>query len=123
MFIYSIDSNKVRGLRRQKLREEKGKLLEAIEAYNRQAPEDRQVNREEVVSRLSVTGDHGADSLIWPWEVHSGGMELFTATCCLCRTSKSWYEYFIYYRLHNGLVCFFLYDFRAVINQHKKKNI
>ncbi|KAF4097447.1 hypothetical protein G5714_021455 [Onychostoma macrolepis] len=66
------DSNKIRHLRRRKLWEEKRKLLEAIKLYNEQVPDEERIAEEKVVSGLSVErGDSGADSLIWPWEVHS----------------------------------------------------
>ncbi|XP_051272930.1 uncharacterized protein LOC127372973 [Dicentrarchus labrax] len=65
------DSNKIRHLRRRKLREEKKKLLETIKLYNEQVSNEEQIDVVKVESRLSVVGgDTGAD-LIWPWEVHS----------------------------------------------------
>ncbi|XP_026064526.1 uncharacterized protein LOC113047387 [Carassius auratus] len=69
---YKPDSNKIRHLHRRKLWEEKRKLLQAIKLYNEQVPDEERIAEEKVVRGLSVgAGDSGADSLIWPWEVHS----------------------------------------------------
>lgn len=80
-----IDSNKIRHLRRRKLGEEKRKLFETIKLYNEQVPDEERIVEEKVESRLSVVGgDSGADSLIWPWEVHSSGMEQFLSKAIVC---------------------------------------
>lgn len=72
-----IDSNKIRHLRRRKLREDKKKLLETINLYNGQVSNEEQIDVVKVESRLAVVGgDSGAD-LIWPWEMHSSGMGQF----------------------------------------------
>ncbi|KAF4118103.1 hypothetical protein G5714_000154 [Onychostoma macrolepis] len=68
---HKIAGNKIRHLRRRKLWEDKRKLLEAIKLYNEQVPDEECIAEEKVVSGLSVERDSGADSLIWPWEVHS----------------------------------------------------
>ncbi|XP_076874430.1 uncharacterized protein LOC143524906 [Brachyhypopomus gauderio] len=67
----NTDSNKIRHLRRKKLREEKRKLFESIKCYNEQVPEEGRINTELVESKLcaGAKGDGGADSLIWPWEI------------------------------------------------------
>lgn len=76
MCLEIIDSNKIRQMRRRKLGEEKRKLFEAIKRYNEQVPEKEGINEQMVESRLSMVGHgSGEDSLIWPWEVHSTGME------------------------------------------------
>lgn len=78
VFCNCIDSNKIRHLRRRKLGEEKKKLKQTIKLYNEQVPEAERIVEEMVESKLSVVGgDSGADSLIWPWEVNSSGMEQF----------------------------------------------
>ncbi|KAI4824074.1 hypothetical protein KUCAC02_012617 [Chaenocephalus aceratus] len=59
------DSNKIRQLRRKRLREEKTKLLAAIRQYNTGQPPEEEVER-----RLSAE-QQTTDSLIWPWEVQS----------------------------------------------------
>ncbi|XP_029921386.1 uncharacterized protein LOC115369027 [Myripristis murdjan] len=67
------DSNKIRHLRRRKLGEEKRKLFDTIKTYNEEVPEEERIDADKVESRLSVVGEEsGADSLIWPWELHSG---------------------------------------------------
>lgn len=64
MCLEIIDSNKIR------------QLFKVIKQYNEQVAEEEGKNKEMVESRLSVVGyDSGENSLIWPWEVHSTGME------------------------------------------------
>ncbi|KAK2906701.1 hypothetical protein Q8A67_005686 [Cirrhinus molitorella] len=66
------DSNKIRHLRRRRLWEEKRKLFDTIKLYNEQVPDEERIVEEKVVSGLSVAGgDREAESVIWPWEVHS----------------------------------------------------
>ncbi|XP_059361847.1 uncharacterized protein LOC132101149 [Carassius carassius] len=62
-------ATKIQHLRRRKLYEEKRKRLQAIKLYNEQVPDEERIAEEKVVSVGG--GDSGADSLIWPWEVHS----------------------------------------------------
>ncbi|KAK5884237.1 hypothetical protein CesoFtcFv8_018080 [Champsocephalus esox] len=64
------DSNKIRQLRRKRLREEKTKLLAAIHQYNTGQPPETEIQEEEVERRLSAE-QQTTDSLIWPWEVQS----------------------------------------------------
>ncbi|KAK5918775.1 hypothetical protein CesoFtcFv8_000415 [Champsocephalus esox] len=64
------DSNKIRQLRRKRLREEKTKLLAAIRQYNTGQPPETEIQEEEVERRLSAE-QQTTDSLIWPWEVQS----------------------------------------------------
>ena len=78
LYFVTIDSNKIRQLRRRKLGEEKKKLFEKIKLYNEQVADEERILEDKVESRLSVVeGDSGADCLIWPWEVHSRGIEQF----------------------------------------------
>ncbi|KAI4824974.1 hypothetical protein KUCAC02_020680 [Chaenocephalus aceratus] len=64
------DSNKIRQLRRKRLREEKTKLLAAIHQYNTGQPPETEIQEEEVERRPSAE-QQTTDSLIWPWEVQS----------------------------------------------------
>nr|XP_033947416.1 uncharacterized protein LOC117452768 [Pseudochaenichthys georgianus] len=64
------DSNKIRQLRRKRLREEKTKLLAAIRQYNTGQPPETEIQEEEVERRLSAE-QQTTDSLIWLWEVQS----------------------------------------------------
>lgn len=84
-FIWILDSNKIRHLRRRKLGEEKKKLFQTIKTYNEQVPEEERIDEDKVESRLSVVGqESGTDSLIWPWELHSGGMEpIYNPLVCI----------------------------------------
>ncbi|KAF3837670.1 hypothetical protein F7725_009438 [Dissostichus mawsoni] len=74
------DSNKIRQLRRKRLREEKTKLLAAIRQYNTGQPPEGEIQEEEVERRLSAE-QQTTDSLIWPWKigVHFGQKKVFDA--------------------------------------------
>ncbi|XP_010781059.1 uncharacterized protein [Notothenia coriiceps] len=73
------DSNKIRQLRRKRLREEKTKLLAAIRQYNTGQPPEGEIQEEEVERRLSAE-QQTTDSLIWPWEMQSDAPD--TPTLC-----------------------------------------